>query len=193
MGEPPGAGVEMTGTARRAAGWLPRTHPSGRREHAAGGASEDGTEKTLERVQKPARVRTPAFKASQRGVVSPRPAHLQATPRGFSAGLRPGAQSLVKAAGSEPWPRDKRPESRLFLRLPAHRRLLPSPPHPLSFLPCASGTSHRGRCRPTGFPPPSRWIPGMQDPPVQDSLWSEFQLLESAAFLSRKSNIPHLD
>ena len=47
MGAPSGAGVEMTGTARRAAGWLPRTHPSGRREHAAGGASEDGTEETL--------------------------------------------------------------------------------------------------------------------------------------------------
>lgn len=54
---------------RSQGGGLPRTHPSGRREHAAGGASEDGTEETLGRTQKPAGVRAPAFKDSQRGVV----------------------------------------------------------------------------------------------------------------------------
>lgn len=72
----------------------------------------------------------------------------------------PGALSWAPAEGSELWPRDKRPESRLFLRLPARRRLPPSPAAPTRRSRGFPSTQDRPgaseiRCRPVGFPPPS--------------------------------------
>lgn len=103
--------------------------------------------------------RAPAFKDLRWAwPCSPRPPFDHA-PRGVRWSP-PGAPSWAPAAGFELWSRDKRPESRLFLRLPARRSLPPSPAAPIRRSQGFSSTQDRPgaseiRCRPVGFPPPS--------------------------------------
>lgn len=68
VGAPSGAGVEMTGTGLRAAGCLGLTRVGGGSTRRAE-LARTGQRKPSGGHKKPARVRAPAYKDSQRGVV----------------------------------------------------------------------------------------------------------------------------